>query len=150
MSEQPHLPISEDEWEKSPRPVRLEPDVKDLYLASHIVLKSCPFCGENPVVLGEQNPVTKLFGYRVQCGNYHCFGNVFTCNETREGARERAIEQWSLRESDALKLALEESVKLQSHYASLLNDYDGGKRRQFANADAWVERLRETGTLKQQ
>jgi hypothetical protein len=45
----------------------------------------------------------------------------------------------------ALREALDESVKLQSHYAALLNDYDGGKRLQFATADDWLERLR---TLK--
>jgi hypothetical protein len=43
--------------------------------------------------------------------------------------------------------ALEESVKLQSHYAGLLNVYDGGERKPFANAQAWVDRLIDTGTL---
>ena len=38
--------------------------------------------------------------------------------------------------------ALEESVKLQSHYAELLNMQDGGQRLQFADAHAWLERLR--------
>jgi hypothetical protein len=42
-----------------------------------------------------------------------------------------------------LQASLEESVKLQSHYAALLNDYDGGERRQFATADEWLARLRE-------
>lgn len=42
-----------------------------------------------------------------------------------------------------LKKALEESVKLQSHYAKLLNMYDGGKRMTFKNADEWIKRLRE-------
>lgn len=46
-----------------------------------------------------------------------------------------------------LSVALEESVKLQSHYAKLLNMHDGGKRIGFDNAKAWVDRLRETGTL---
>ena len=46
-----------------------------------------------------------------------------------------------------LALALDESVKLQSHYAMLLNMHDGGERMQFANAAAWIARLRETGTL---
>ena len=40
-----------------------------------------------------------------------------------------------------LRHALAESVKLQSHYATLLNAYDGGKRMQFADADAWMARL---------
>ncbi len=37
--------------------------------------------------------------------------------------------------------ALDESVKLQSHYAGILNSYDGGTRLQFADADAWMKRL---------
>jgi len=40
-----------------------------------------------------------------------------------------------------LKEALEESVKLQSHYAGILNMYDGGERMQFKNADEWMKRL---------
>jgi hypothetical protein len=36
---------------------------------------------------------------------------------------------------DALRTSLEESVKLQSHYAMLLNMHDGGKRLQFASAE---------------
>ena len=39
--------------------------------------------------------------------------------------------------------ALVESVKLQSHYATLLNQYDGGERRTFADAHAWIQRLRD-------
>lgn len=39
--------------------------------------------------------------------------------------------------------ALEESLKLQSHYATLLNTCDGGKRTTFASVDAWIQRLRE-------
>jgi hypothetical protein len=41
-----------------------------------------------------------------------------------------------------LRAALTESLKLQSHYAGLLNTYDGGKRMQFADNNAWLERLR--------
>ena len=41
----------------------------------------------------------------------------------------------------ALEAALEKSVKLQSHYAELLNDYDDGQRLSFENADAWIARL---------
>jgi hypothetical protein len=39
--------------------------------------------------------------------------------------------------------ALEESVKLQSHYATLLNQHDGGERTTFADAHAWIQRLRD-------
>lgn len=38
--------------------------------------------------------------------------------------------------------ALEESVKLQSHYATLLNQHDGGRRHVFSNAHDWIQRLR--------
>lgn len=38
--------------------------------------------------------------------------------------------------------ALDESVRLQSHYASLLNQYDGGLRITFANSQEWIDRLR--------
>jgi hypothetical protein len=44
--------------------------------------------------------------------------------------------------------ALTESLKLQCHYASLLNMHDGGQRQQFADPDAWIERLRQTGTIE--
>jgi hypothetical protein len=40
-----------------------------------------------------------------------------------------------------LQNALEKSVKLQSHYAELLNMYHGGERLQFADAAAWIQRL---------
>ena len=46
-----------------------------------------------------------------------------------------------------LMVALEESVKLQSHYAALLNMHDGGGRRQFAHATDWIARLLETKTI---
>lgn len=42
-----------------------------------------------------------------------------------------------------LRLALDELVKLQAHYAELLNMHDGGKRRSFRTADEWMARLRE-------
>lgn len=38
--------------------------------------------------------------------------------------------------------ALEKSVQLQSHYAQLLNAWDGGERLQFENGQAWLARLR--------
>ena len=40
-----------------------------------------------------------------------------------------------------LEAALEQSVELQSHYAELLNMYDGGQRLTFANVEAWLDRL---------
>ena len=42
----------------------------------------------------------------------------------------------------ALREALDESVKLQRHYALSLNDYDGGRRIAFESRKAWMDRLR--------
>jgi len=50
-------------------------------------------------------------------------------------------------EDSELMVALVESVKLQSHYAKLLNQHDGGERMQFENVAEWIERLRKVGTL---
>lgn len=49
------------------------------------------------------------------------------------------------REVEKLRAALEESVKLQSHYATNLNAWDGGLRLRFVDADDWLSRL---GALK--
>lgn len=46
--------------------------------------------------------------------------------------------------------ALEQSVRLQSHYAMLLNEIDGGRRKTFANADAWIERLKALEALSKE
>ena len=54
------------------------------------------------------------------------------------------LDAWHIVENyKALKDALEESVTLQSHYAELLNAYDGGERMQFKNADEWLKRLKK-------
>lgn len=50
-------------------------------------------------------------------------------------------------ETAELRAALAESLKLQSHYATLLNGWDGGERRGFPDVEAWIARLREIGTL---
>lgn len=44
---------------------------------------------------------------------------------------------------EELRCALEQSLKLQSHYAALLNMYDGGTRMQFKTVEAWMKRLYE-------
>ena len=51
-----------------------------------------------------------------------------------------------IKDLDKLEIfdALYESVKLQSHYAELLNMYDGGKRLTFKTTYEWIERLRFT------
>ena len=47
-----------------------------------------------------------------------------------------------------LEIALSESVKIQSHYAVLLNMYDGGKRLEFKNIQEWMDRLAKVGILQ--
>lgn len=51
-------------------------------------------------------------------------------------------------EIEQLKTALDELVKFQAHYATLLNQYDGGSRIAFKNADEWIARLKIIGTIK--
>ena len=51
-------------------------------------------------------------------------------------------------QSHELMLALIESVKLQSHYANLLNMHDGGTRMQFSCVAEWIERLKKVGTIQ--
>ena len=57
--------------------------------------------------------------------------------------------EWSERAQKAeeglayVNKCLDKSVELQSHYARLLNEYDGGKRMTFRNGDAWMIRLRQ-------
>lgn len=54
----------------------------------------------------------------------------------------------SVQEFREMQIALAESVKLQAHYADLLNMHDGGQRMIFADSAAWLARLREIGKLK--
>ena len=56
--------------------------------------------------------------------------------------------EWAIERLGHLKIALNESLKLQSHYAELLNMYDGGKRIGFKTIDEWIDRLKVTGTIK--
>lgn len=46
-----------------------------------------------------------------------------------------------------LRIALAESLKLQSHYATLLNNWDAGARRTFASREEWLQRLEELQLL---
>jgi hypothetical protein len=41
-----------------------------------------------------------------------------------------------------LRRALDESLKLQAHYAKVLNMWDGGDRLIFENAEEWIERTK--------
>ncbi len=54
---------------------------------------------------------------------------------------DQAIADLARGDDQGLVDALEQSVKLQSHYAELLNIHDGGQRLTFASAEAWLDRL---------
>ena len=63
------------------------------------------------------------------------------------------LPEWVFREmdrKDEIEAALEESVKLQSHYATLLNGWDGGQRMTFPSASAWMTRLAMLRTSHQE
>jgi len=55
--------------------------------------------------------------------------------------------------TDELITALQESLKLQRHYAKLINMHDGGERATWdgvsdvAMPEVWIQRLKETGAL---
>ncbi len=51
--------------------------------------------------------------------------------------------QGALDEAALLRSSLEESVKLQSHYAKMLNVWDEGERRLFLTAEEWIKRVKE-------
>lgn len=59
---------------------------------------------------------------------------------------ERGRAQWR-QEAEEFAIALRESLKFQAHYGKLLNQWDGGERVTFETTVAWLERLREIGTL---
>ncbi len=50
-----------------------------------------------------------------------------------------------MRNPATLRIALQQSVSLQAHYARLLNMHDGGQRMIFETSEALVERLRKIG-----
>jgi hypothetical protein len=65
-------------------------------------------------------------------------GQVMVAPEDRAAVRQES----ELAEVAQLRNALAESLKLQSHYATLLNQHDGGARMTFRDNKEWLERLR--------
>lgn len=62
-------------------------------------------------------------------------------------ATQRKIVVQFIKQLAAVSDGLEELVKLQGHYAGLLNAQDGGKRHQFKTGQEWLDRLVRLGTL---
>jgi hypothetical protein len=91
------------------------------------VLVDCPICSAK-----ELKAARKAVGMP---GPYAGGLPAFLRDEIMPAPRTEDIER-----IQELQIALHESVKLQSHYAMLLNGWDGGKRMQFASAQAWLDR----------
>jgi hypothetical protein len=70
-------------------------------------------------------------------------GSKLTAYKHAIEARQSALLASRQEEIERVKAGLIESVKLQSHYAELLNMHDGGQRIAFKDADEWIERLKE-------
>jgi hypothetical protein len=49
---------------------------------------------------------------------------------------------------DEVWYALEEAIKLQAHYAELINMHDGGQRIAFKTAKEFLDRLRKLDNTK--
>lgn len=60
--------------------------------------------------------------------------NIFEQSRANDELREQVAR---------LTQALTESVKLQAHYAELLNMHDGGKRTVFTSIEQWLQRVTE-------
>jgi hypothetical protein len=108
-------------------------------------------CGINPFgvelvaesLLQHPRPVPVDFVLEVNRKDCAGWAGVrFKLDPIPEGQSVHAVDAARVSTIGELRKALDESVKLQSHYAQLLNGYDGGQRMEFASADAWIERLR--------
>lgn len=81
--------------------------------------------------MNPKTPIVATFLRDHDCGKYEdepaSYGDDWSADDTK-GIVDLACE---------LESALRESLKLQSHYATLLNQYDGGKRIVFEDAEAW-------------
>ena len=72
---------------------------------------------------------------------YNSLGQPLPPRDLGGWAKEFA-EEYAAHRQAKLEEALAESVKLQSHYAMLLNGWDGGRRRQFKDSEEWLARLK--------
>ena len=89
------------------------------------------------MITNRPKPFTIVQGICNDCGHPYAHvtsGDVCSCYEDELEQRVEELEE-----------ALEESIKLQSHYAGLLNNYDDGKRIKFKDADEWIKRLKVIG-----
>lgn len=101
---------------------------------------SCFLCGDNKAIW-----TTHL------CGPCWRLGLSFDSLMRRHPDKARAWLRAQAGEPELeteTEIALRESVKLQSHYAELLNQQDGGERLSFPTTEAWIARLKEMDETK--
>jgi hypothetical protein len=102
---------------------------------------------ETPAEAGSNDFIDKLADHIVGIVDQHCkrFDRTGCADQIARYLRDTAGQLWEASADEVdnkrLRRALAESVKLQSHYASLLNQYDGGRRLQFPTALSWIQRL---------
>jgi hypothetical protein len=83
----------------------------------------------------------ELVSYRDDALEFYRGKQTTTAGQVLQAASDELFSRLGRSESE-LEHALAESVKLQSHYAKLLNMYDGGKRICFKNSEEWLNRLK--------
>jgi len=120
--------------------------VPDLYRLAFI--PGCFRCPKCQFQLSKTciNPNLEIIGTRAEdrqsepCPNDGTMMVHVTYREQLEMCSDRLVQEFMRYE--LLQTALTESLKLQSHYALLLNMYDGGTRLTFPSIEEWVERLK--------
>lgn len=100
-------------------------------------LKKCPFCGS-------EARYTSTNKYHVVCTNNACpaveVPEVWNHRPIEDDLQRQLIEKD--RDIERLKELLDESFKLQTHSAKLLNMHDGGERIVFDSIEQFEERLK--------
>jgi hypothetical protein len=89
----------------------------------------------------ERDQAVALFEQRM---DRSALGHVW--RQMRDGlhaaiAQNDALRRERAEETRRLRMALERSLRMQNHYAELLNAHDGGARLGFDTVEAWMERL---------
>lgn len=112
-----------------------------LYMPASFVCDECNFHLEKAILYAASGEVA-IPEEGFEPGNCPNDGS-----ELRRTTWKEAYEH-NVEHSHEMMLALIESVKLQSHYASLLNMHDGGKRREFTCPAEWIQRLIDTGVIQ--
>lgn len=76
----------------------VEPDARDLQLASTYELPPCPFCGDrSPITSTTYRADTGIYRTLVICTRTECMAEIGANYRTKDAARKAAIIKWSRR-----------------------------------------------------